>query len=65
MERTYRDMNLGSVLDLRDFYSNFVVGRYEAIRKDCETLIEDCHNLEVGQCCFNVVLFYICHVRHS
>ena len=48
MERTYRDMNLGSILDLRDFYSNFVVGRYKAIRKECKSLIEKCHNLEDG-----------------
>jgi len=48
MERTYRDMNLGSILDLRDFYSNFVVGRYKAIRKECKGLIEKCQNLEDG-----------------
>lgn len=48
MERTYRDMNLGSILDLRDFYSNFVVGRYKAIRKECKVLIERCQNLEEG-----------------
>ena len=40
MERTYRDMNLSSILDLQDFYSNFVFGRYTAIRKECKSLIE-------------------------
>ena len=46
MERTYRDMNLGSVLDMRDFYNLQVIGRYKAIRKTCKNLIEDCHSLE-------------------
>ena len=46
MDRTYRDMNLGSVLDIRDFYTNSVVGRYKAIRKECKNLLEDCQNLE-------------------
>ena len=48
MERTYRDMNLGSVLDLRQFYSDFVVGRYKAIRKECKDIVEECQNLEDG-----------------
>ena len=41
-------MNLSSILDLRDFYSNFVVGRYTAIRKECKSLIEKWQNLEDG-----------------
>jgi hypothetical protein len=46
MDRTYRDMNLGSILDIRDFYTNFVIGRYKAIRKECKSLIDECQNLE-------------------
>jgi hypothetical protein len=48
MERTYRDMNLGSILDLRQFYSDSVVGRYKAIRKECKIIIDECHSMEDG-----------------
>ena len=46
MERTYRDMNLGSVLDMRQFYTQSVLGRYKAIRKECKKLIEECQSME-------------------
>ena len=44
--RVYEEMGVGSVLNIRSYYKNAIIGRHKAIGESAEALAFECHHLD-------------------
>lgn len=44
--RAYEEMGIGSILNIRSYYKNAIIGRHKAIGETAEALAFECHHLD-------------------
>ena len=44
--RVYEEMGIGSILNIRSYYKNAIIGRHKAIGETAEALAFECHHLD-------------------